>query len=84
MIAWLVLGGVLVAGARHAAVAVLRPAAVGATGVAPAPAPSLGVLAALALPVAFLLVSPALAGHATTLHPRGASCCRSTSCTSRR
>jgi copper transport protein len=48
---------------------VLRPAAVGAAGVAPAPAPRTGVLAALALPAAFLLVSPALAGHATTLHP---------------
>ena len=69
VIAWLVLGGVLIAGASTRAVAVLRPAAVGAAGVAPAPAPTRGVLAALALPAAFLLVSPALAGHATTLHP---------------
>ena len=69
VIAWLLLGGVLAAGASTRAVAVLRPAAVGATGVAPAPAPTRGVLAALALPAAFLLVSPALAGHATTLHP---------------
>ncbi len=69
VIAWLALGGVLVAGASTRAAAVLRPAAVGAAGVAPAPAPTRGVLALLALPAAFLLVSPALAGHATTLHP---------------
>jgi copper transport protein len=69
VVAWLALGGVLIAGAGTRAVAVLRPAAVGAAGVAPAPAPTRGVLAALALPAAFLLVSPALAGHATTLHP---------------
>jgi copper transport protein len=69
VIAWLLLGSVLLAGASTRAVAVLRPAAVGAAGVAPAPAPSPRVLAALALPAAFLLVSPALAGHATTLHP---------------
>ena len=69
VIAWLVLGGVLLAGASTRAVAVLRPAAVGAAGVAPAPAPTRGVLALLALPAAFLLVSPALAGHATALHP---------------
>jgi copper transport protein len=69
VLAWLVLGGVLLVGAGTRAVAVLRPAAVGATGVAPAPAPSRGVLAALAVPVGFLLISPALAGHATTLHP---------------
>jgi copper transport protein len=69
VIAWIVLGGVLLAGASTRAVAVLRPAAVGAAGVAPAPAPNRGLLAALAIPVAFLLASPALAGHATTLHP---------------
>jgi copper transport protein len=69
VIAWLALGGVLLAGAGTRAVAVLRPAAVGAAGVAPAPAPTRGVLALLALPAAFLLISPALAGHATTLHP---------------
>jgi copper transport protein len=69
VVAWLLLGGVLLVGAGTRTVAVLRPAAVGAAGVAPAPAPSRGVLAALAVPVAFLLISPALAGHATTLHP---------------
>ena len=71
VIAWLSLATVLLAGAGTRAVAVLRPAAVGAAGVAPAPAPTRGVLAALALPTAFLLVSPALAGHASTLHPVG-------------
>jgi copper transport protein len=69
VLAWLVLGGVLLAGASTRAVAVLRPAAVGAAGVATAPAPSRGLLTALAIPAAFLVVSPALAGHATTLHP---------------
>ncbi|HEX7300095.1 MAG TPA: copper resistance protein CopC [Solirubrobacteraceae bacterium] len=69
VVAWVLLGAVLLAGAGTRAVTVLRPAAVGAAGVAPAPAPRAGVLAALALPAAFLLVSPALAGHATTLHP---------------
>jgi copper transport protein len=69
VIAWLLLGTVLLAGAATRTVAVLRPAAVGAAGVAPAPAPTPRVVSALALPAAFLLVSPALAGHATTLHP---------------
>jgi copper transport protein len=66
---WLVLGTVLTAGAGAAAIPVLRPAAVGATGVAPAPFPSKGVCAALAIPAAFLAITPALAGHATTQHP---------------
>jgi copper transport protein len=69
VVAWLLLGGVLLAGAGARAAAVLRPAAVGAAGVAPGPAPTRGVLAALAVPVAFLVISPALAGHATTQHP---------------
>jgi copper transport protein len=69
VLAWLVLGGVLLAGAGARTATVLRPAAVGAAGVAPGPAPSRAVLAALALPVAFLVISPALAGHATTQHP---------------
>jgi len=66
---WALLGAVLVAGAGARTIPVLRPAAVGAAGVAPAPFPRAGVLAALAVPAAFLLVSPALAGHATTQHP---------------
>jgi len=66
---WLVLGTVLAAGVGARAIPVLRPAAVGATGVAPAPYPRAGVLAALAVPAAFLAITPALAGHATTQHP---------------
>lgn len=66
---WLVLGTVLLAGAATSTATLLRPAAVGATGFAPAPAPRNGVLVALAFPVAFLIVSPALAGHATSEHP---------------
>jgi copper transport protein len=68
VVAWLVLGTILLAaGART--VAVLRPAAVGADGFAPSPAPNPWTLAALALPMAFIAVSPALGGHATTQHP---------------
>jgi copper transport protein len=65
---WLVLGTVLAAGAART-IPVLRPAAVGADGVAPAPFPGAGVLAALAIPAAFLAITPALAGHATTQSP---------------
>jgi copper transport protein len=66
---WLLLGTVLLAGAATRTATTLRPAAVGAAGVAPAPGPSGRVLATLALPVCFLVVSPALAGHATSQHP---------------
>ncbi len=66
---WLVLGTVLAAGVGARTIPVLRPAAVGADGVAPAPFPGAGVLAALAIPVAFLAITPALAGHATTQSP---------------
>jgi copper transport protein len=69
VVAWLALGTILLAGAGARTVAVLRPVAVGADGFAPTSAPGRGMLAALALPVAFLAVSPALAGHATTQHP---------------
>jgi copper transport protein len=66
---WVVLGTVLAAGVGARTIPVLRPAAVGAAGVAPAPYPRAGVLAALAVPAASLAISPALAGHATTQHP---------------
>jgi copper transport protein len=69
ILAWALLGGVLASGAAHRAVAVLRPVAVGADGLAPAPAPGAITVTALALPAAFLAISPALAGHATTQHP---------------
>jgi copper transport protein len=66
---WIVLGTVLAAGVGARTIPVLRPAAVGATGVAPAPYPGAAVLVALAIPAAFLAITPALAGHATTQHP---------------
>ena len=66
---WLLLGTALAAGVGARTIPVLRPAAVGADGVAPAPFPRAGVLAALAVPAAVLAVTPALAGHATTQHP---------------
>jgi copper transport protein len=69
ILAWALLGGVLVAGVGARAVAVLRPVAVGADGAAPTPAPGPFTLAALALPAGFLALSPALAGHASTQHP---------------
>jgi copper transport protein len=69
ILAWLLLGGVLGAGGAHRTVAVLRPAAVGADGVAPSPAPGRLTLAGLAVPAGLLAISPALGGHATTQHP---------------
>jgi copper transport protein len=66
---WILLGSILAAGAATRTIPVLRPAAVGAAGVAPAPFPSAGVLAAIAVPAAFLAITPALAGHATTQDP---------------
>jgi copper transport protein len=66
---WVLLGSILAAGAATRTIPVLRPAAVGAAGVAPAPFPSAGVLAAIAVPAAFLAITPALAGHATTQDP---------------
>jgi copper transport protein len=69
LVDWLLLGTALAAGVGARTIPVLRPAAVGATGVAPAPFPRAGVLVALAVPAAVLAVTPALAGHATTQHP---------------
>src|SRR5262249_20801684 len=66
---WVLLGSVLAAGAATRTATLLRPAAVGAAGYAPAPPPRPALLAALAVPVGFLVVSPALAGHATSEHP---------------
>jgi copper transport protein len=66
---WVLLGSILAAGAATRTIPVLRPAAVGAAGVAPAPFPSAGVLAAIAVPAALLAITPALAGHATTQDP---------------
>jgi len=64
---WLGLGGLLaVASAgRRQPVPVLRPVALGADGLALAPPPGLGVTVLAALGSAFLLVTPALSGHAS-------------------
>jgi copper transport protein len=70
LVAWLAVGGLLALPAARLHVPVLRPASLGATGLAPArpAAPvSIAVLAAL---LGFLCLTPALAGHAWTLDPR--------------
>lgn len=68
--AWIVIGGLGQALLRGAAkrAPVLRPASVGATGLA---LPSLGVRSILPflVPAAFLVMVPALAGHGTTQQP---------------
>jgi copper transport protein len=66
VLAWAAAGAAALAfGAR---VPVLRPAAVGAAGLA-LPSPGRGAFAALALPVAALALLPALGGHAATQAP---------------
>jgi copper transport protein len=47
----------------------LRPAELGATGLALAPRRTLGFLGLLAVPLVFVTLLPALAGHASTQHP---------------
>jgi copper transport protein len=72
VLVWLGLSGALLAALSTARSPVLRPASVGATGLAlprvrrrPLP------LTVLLLPLAFLAVSPALAGHASLQSPTG-------------
>jgi len=71
MLAWAGLGVVLAGALSGRRLPVLRPASVGATGLAlprtlrPLP------LALLALPLGFLALSPALAGHASLQSPTG-------------
>ena len=67
--AWLVLGLVLVAVALRRPAGALRPVTLGATGSAPAPPPPLAAVVCGALAAAFLVISPALAGHASTQEP---------------
>jgi copper transport protein len=64
-VAWVIVGGLVVT--RVAAVPQLRPASVGATGLAPS-VPRWGALAVL--PLAFLAAVPALGGHASVQDPR--------------
>ena len=70
MLVWLGFGAVLLGTLSAARRPVLRPASVGATGLAQ---PRLGPvwLALLALPLGFLVISPSLAGHASLESPTG-------------
>jgi copper transport protein len=68
LIVWVVLGGALVATLAGARSPVLRPASVGATGLALSGSRKT-MLALLALPLGFLAIAPALAGHASLQDP---------------
>ena len=69
--AWLVIGGLAQARLARASKAapVLRPASVGATGVALPAAAGTRRLLAFVVPAAFVVMVPALAGHGTTQDP---------------
>ena len=69
LLAWLVAGALLALPAARRQAAVLQPARLGATGVAPAASTSPVAAAALAGLLGFLCLTPALAGHASTLDP---------------
>ena len=69
LIDWLLLGVVALVAVAGARLPVLRPASVGATGLAARPLASWPVLAALAILLGFLVVSPGLSGHAGTTNP---------------
>jgi copper transport protein len=64
---WLGLGGVLVLASigRRQPVPALRPAALGADGLALAPGPSGALTGAAVLGAAYLVITPALSGHAS-------------------
>jgi copper transport protein len=66
---WVLLGVVATAAVAGARLPVLRPASLGASGNAAGRLASLPVLAALALLLGFLVVSPGLSGHAGTTDP---------------
>ncbi len=70
VLAWVLVGALgWVALRPRGVAAALRPARVGATGLALPGRPSVAWLSALAVPCAFLLLLPAFSGHATTQHP---------------
>jgi copper transport protein len=71
VLAWLAFGAVLVAAFGPARRPVLRPAQVGATGLALARPLGPVTFGVLALLLGFLALSPALAGHAGLQSPRG-------------
>ncbi len=69
LLAWLALGGLLAAPFLRLRAASMRPAPLGATGLVPSRRPPPAGVAALAALLAFLCLTPALAGHASTLSP---------------
>lgn len=69
LLAWLAAGALLAMPAARRQAAVLQPARLGATGVAPAASVSPVAGAALGGLLGFLCLTPALAGHASTLSP---------------
>ena len=69
LIDWLLLGVVALVAVAGTRLPVLRPASLGATGLAARPLGSWPGLAALALLLGFLVVSPGLSGHAGTTSP---------------
>jgi copper transport protein len=70
---WAALGGLLLAArlSRREAIPVLRPATLGADGIALGPRPSRISIALAALGIAYLAITPALGGHASAQGPRG-------------
>jgi copper transport protein len=70
LVVWLAVGGLVALPAARLRAPVLRPASLGATGLAPARPAAPSSIAALALLLGFLCLTPALAGHAWTLDPR--------------
>jgi copper transport protein len=66
---WLLLGALAVAAVVGARLPALRPASLGAAGLAARPLGSWPVLLLLALLLGFLVVSPGLSGHAGTTEP---------------
>ncbi len=71
VLVWLGFGAVLVGALARGRQPVLRPAEVGATGLAMPRTFGPLTLALLALPLGFLALSPALAGHASLQSPTG-------------
>jgi copper transport protein len=68
ILVWLGLGAVLLGALSAARLPVLRPASVGATGLAPARFGRTALLL-LAVPLGFMVISPALSGHASLEDP---------------
>ena len=69
LLAWLLLGALALAGVAGARLPVLRPASLGATGLAARRLAAPPLLAALALLLGFLVLSPGLSGHASVTDP---------------